>query len=157
MKIIELVSLEALQQHEVKTGSNSVLGGYGMDKHCPLTEFELSRVKLESRDVDRMFLLSDFLPHTDNRSGRLTDVRAVARSIEGVASLISAQLDLRLSQHMELVLVSTAAAGAPLTVIDGNHRAIAHYLTHGNMEGVGAFLCVHARVNLWRHLPLLAR
>jgi hypothetical protein len=123
MRTLEIVNLEVLRRHEQQTASNAVLGGYGMDSHCPLHEFELSRVQLESCDTERIFLLSEFRPHTAHQSGKLTDVTAAARMLERVGEFINAAIDLRSSQNLDLVLVSAAADRAPLIVIDGNHAA----------------------------------
>lgn len=153
------VDISVIQRHEETTASNARLGYYHMDCHCPTNEFRCFRVGLEQQDEDNLFLLglTEFVNQTQSQSCRLRDVVRDASSIRRVESFITARLDLRSGIGLELVLVGSDLHGAPLVIIDGNHRAIAQYLTHGSVDGVPAFVCVHPAIRHWPFVPPLAQ
>ena len=153
------VTISEVQLHEEATASNARLGSYEMDHHCPTREFLCYRVKLERQDESHLFLLgiSDFMNLTRGRTCRLGDVLPHASKDAGVWSFMTSDVDLRSWAGLELVLVAAELQGAPLVAIDGNHRAIAHFLAHGSVERVPAFVCVHPAIGKWQFIPPLAR
>jgi hypothetical protein len=159
MIVVGEVSLSVVQQHEEATTANARLGGYHMDLHCPTDEFRCFRVILDQRDDARLYLLglTEFINQTRGQTCRLRDVVREAASVQRVASFITGGLDLRTGSGLELVLVCRELQSAPLVAIDGNHRAMAQYLTHDSVEGVGAFVCVHPAISNWPFVPPLAR
>ncbi len=159
MIIVGEVDISEIQRHEEATASNVRLGGYHMDRHSPANDFQCFRVLLESQDDDRVFLLSltVFINQTQGLSGRLRDLVPAALAIEGVSSFTTMGTDLRTRAGWELVFVASELHSAPLVAIDGNHRAIAQYLTYGSMEGVPAYVCVHQAIGQWGYVPQLAR
>jgi hypothetical protein len=157
MRIIETVSLAILQRHEMATDSNVTLGGYGLSEHCPLAEFAIHRANLDAGDIDRLFLLGTFAERTHGRSARLKDVLPEFAANPRVDSALRRNVDLRSDWNLEIVIVTAEAQNAPLTVIDGNHRAVAHFLRFGDVGDVPAYLCVHGRVGQWPYIPRLAR
>ena len=159
MVVFEEVDITTVQRHEQATTSNVRLGGYQMDRHCPTSEFRCYRIQLEQTDEDRLFLLglTEFFDQTRGQSCRLLDVLPAASTIKRVASFCSHVVDLRSRLGLELVLVTTNPHCAPLIAIDGNHRAMAQFLTHGTFESVPAFVCVHPAIGQWHFVPPLAR
>ena len=116
-------------------------------------------MQLERQDEDRLFLLglTEFINQTRGQSGRLRDLLPTASTVQRVASLITAGVDLLSRSGLELVLVAADLQGAPLVAIDGNHRAMAHFLAYNSVEGVPAFVCVHPAIGQWHFVPSLAR
>lgn len=159
MIVVGEVDIAEVQRHEQATASNARLGGYHMDHHCPTNQFRCYRVQLERQDEDRLFMLgqTEFINQTRGQSCRLRDVLPGASATQRVASFIAAGVDLRSRSGLELVLVAAELHGASLVAIDGNHRAMAQYLTHGSAQGVPAFVCVHPAIGEWRFVPPLAR
>ena len=119
MVVVGKVDIAEVQRHERATGANSRLGGYGMDAHCPMSEFRCYRVLLEQGDIDRMFVLQDFAAHTSNRTCRLRDVVPSAADLTRVASFTTACVDLRSHTGLELVLVACELNGSPLLCSHG--------------------------------------
>jgi hypothetical protein len=159
MKIIDNdLDICVLRQHEKNTQSNVTLGSYHLDKHCPLEEFAIHRVRLEADDCNRLFMLGEFAKYSKDRSGRLHDVQTLdERAEKKIASLIASSVDLRSRDNLELVIVSADAQTGSLVIIDGNHRAIAQYRIFGHTVDVPSFVCIHPNVNQWPFVPLLAR
>lgn len=159
MVVVEEVDIATVQRHEETTASNARLGGYHMDRHCPTSEFRCYRVQLERSDEDRLFLLglTEFTNQTRGQSCRLRDVLPTASAIQRVASFSSVAVDLRSRPGLELVLVAAELRNAPLIAIDGNHRAMAQFLTYGTVEGVPALVCAHQAIGQWHFVPPLAR
>jgi hypothetical protein len=151
------VNISEVQRHEEATAANARLGRYEMGIHCPANEFLCFRVLLEQSDTDRLFLLGDFAERTTDRTCRIRDVKLCAADLPRVASFVTARVDLRSQAGLELVLVCRELHKAPLIIIDGNHRAIAHYLTQGSMLSVPAYVCVHQAISQWPFVPNRAR
>lgn len=157
MIIVEEVDLFEVQRHELATEANAKIGGYRMDLHCPMHEFRCYRAVLESSDLNRLFVMQDFASLTVDNTCRLRDVMPIAGNLARVKSFTTSNIDLRLRDGLELMLVGSELFGAPLTAIDGNHRMIAQYLTYYNVNGVSAYICIHPAMSLWPYVPPLAR
>lgn len=157
MVIVSEVSISEVQRHEEATAANARLDRYDLNRHCPTSEFRCLRVLLEQSDTDRLFLLGCFVERTTGRTCRIRDVELDPANSHRVASFVNAGVDLRSRAGLELVLVCRELYDAPLVIIDGNHRAIAHYLTQGSMQSVPAYVCVHQAISQWGFVPNLAR
>lgn len=152
-------SLDEIQAHEIATGANARLGGYGMDEHCPLAEIVCMHVTLSEYDLERMFVLPDFRKYTRNHSCRLVDVNDATLLVAMERQPAGAQneLDLTTRNRMELVLVGTDLNQRPLIAVDGNHRLLAHYIRHRSIDGVPAYVGIHPNMYNWPFVPSLAR
>jgi hypothetical protein len=156
MRVIEDVDVATVRAHEEATDSNVRLCGYDMP--VVLSEVRASRVLLDADDIARLFLLGigGLDEQTRCETWRVADVLPSARTLDRVWSFIGGCVDLRARPELSLVIV-TAGDERPLTLIDGNHRAMAQFLAYGTMEGVPAFVCVHPGFAQWSYIPPLAR
>lgn len=159
MIVEEEVDIATVRRHEQDTNSAVRLGTHNLDRICETSQFRCCRVQLEWFDSDRLYLLRtpDFVSVTRNQSCRLSDVLPDASAIQRVVSFTSVGIDLRLFPCLALVLVATDLHGVPLIAIDGNHRAIAQFLTHKTVDGVPAFVCIHPGIDQWGYVPPLAQ
>lgn len=152
MKDIVQVDLATIRAHEAKQKRLNVsLGSYHMP---PAEEFINWRVVLEKGDLDRLYLLSDFLKHTGG-SCKLKDIKSENNKI--IQEKMNESTDLRVSPDLAPIIVCTGLESRPLSVIDGNHRISAHYLLHKGIDGAHAYVCVHDQIFKWRHLVPAAR
>ncbi|HUY33166.1 MAG TPA: hypothetical protein VMV69_10320 [Pirellulales bacterium] len=156
MQFLEQVDASALRKHEdsLNPVPNVRLGSYGMP---PPEQFELWRVTLEERDLDKMFVLFDFVEHTIGLHGKLSGIRPSGGFKERVEKKIQQNLDLRLSPKLAVVIVTVDWKEWPLILADGNHRATAQYLKHGTITGVPAFVCKHPNICFWTNTPIESR
>jgi hypothetical protein len=152
-------SLEEIQAHEMATGANVRLGGYGMDGHWPLAEVICMHVTLSGCDLERLFVLPDFKGCTWNHSCQLVDINdsALAVAMERQAAKATNDLDLTVRSQLELVLVGIDVSHGPLVTVDGNHRLLAHYTRHRSIDGVPAYVGIHPNMHNWPFVPPLAR
>ena len=160
-KSIRIATLAEIQNHEQRTDANVRVGGYNMDRHCPVGEIQYFHLELTSADLSRLFLLWEptFISHTQNLSCRLVDITATAESM-AMARRPTGEVnsvDLIHTSGLEPVLVTNSLNNGPLVTIDGNHRLTAHYARTRSIEGVRVFVGVHANVLGWEFVPPLAR
>jgi hypothetical protein len=160
MRIIESVDLDTLQVHEKATNCNVKLGSYKMDQICPIAEFQINWVLLDDSELERIFLLGEFGKMTHNKTNRLIDVMDLlpddtTKRID--ERILSRNLDIRLQRNESLMIVATNIEDGPLTIIDGNHRAMNHFKKHNNIQDVPAYVCVHPNISRWPFVPRLAR
>jgi hypothetical protein len=151
------VDVSEIQRHEEATEADVRLGGEGMDACCRTSEFRCFRGVLEQSDVDRLFLLPGFKDVTTGASCRIRDLIPDAATLERSLQFVSEKVDLRSQHGLALVLVCEDLHTAPFIIIDGNHRAIAQYFTHGGLQDVYAYVCVHQALSQWSVVPPLAR
>lgn len=157
MVIQEIVELCDVQMHEVATYANVRLGSYKMDGPCPLDEFKMYKVKLEAMDVDRLFLLDcGFATYTSDLTCRLKDASPGLLADKRVRMVID-EAYFPVSAKQAILIVSPNEKCGPLTIYDGNHRAIAQFLMRHTVQDVLAFVCVHCRISEWEYVPLLGR
>jgi len=157
MDILESVDVSDVQAHEAATHANVKLGGYHMDRCCPLSEFKAFKVRLEASDIDRLFLLNcGFAPDTEGKTCRLRDVLPGVVSHERVRNVID-KACFPVSPDQAILIVSPDEKCGPLTIYDGNHRAIAQYLMQRTVHDVVAYVCVHSRISEWGYVPHLGR
>lgn len=168
MKIIAAVTIEDVQRHLGSSNANVKIGSYGMDLFSPLDEFNCFRVTLNEADIDKLFLLNcGFVQNTTGHTGRVRDIDPNMLSVDSTNRVNSflvpptqskkKQIDLRCSPNLSIVLVCANAGYGPWTIIDGNHRAIAHYLKYGGITNIKAYVCVHPQIINWPYVTILAR
>jgi hypothetical protein len=157
--IINSISIEEIRQLENSTNANIRIGSYGMDSVSPTEEIFFYYSRLQPEDISRIYLLNDFRHCTNQESCRLSDLheRALVTAMERVPQLAENKIDLRNVVHKEPVLVGVDLHQGGLTVIDGNHRLMAHYLRHGSVESVGVILAIHRSIVNWAFIPRIAR
>ena len=109
-KSIRIATLAEIQNHEQRTNANVRVGGYNMDRLCPIDEIQYFHVELTSADLSRVFLLWEptFTPHTQNQSCRLVDITATAESM--AMALVHFLEELRTRKH------KTRAIGSPVAI-----------------------------------------
>lgn len=154
-----------IQHLENFTNASVRIGNHCMEDYAPTSEFLFYRVILEKSDTDRMFVLFEtgLTKQTLGQTCRLKDIVSSSENIERVKQAInggnsfSKGVDLKSDPNMELELVASELYNVPLTIIDGNHRAIAHYIIHGSVQGVPAYICVHKNISKWPYIPPGAR
>jgi hypothetical protein len=159
MTILETVAIETVQAHEQQTGANVRLGGYHMDVICPTKAFQLFRATLDESDLGRLLLLGipEFAVCTVRGSWRMADLLPNAAIVPRVASFIKDKVELPSRADLALLIVAADAHSGPIIIIDGNHRAMAHYATHKSIQGIPAFVCTHAKIRGWSFVPPSAR
>jgi len=157
MIILKAVDVSDVQGHEAATHANVKLGGYDMDRCCPLSEFKAFNVKLEATDIDRLFLLNcGFAAHTRGQTCRLRDVLPGIESHQRVRNVID-KACFPVSTDQAILIVSADEKCGPLTIYDGNHRAMAQFLMRRTVHDVLAYVCVHRRISEWGFVPPLGR
>lgn len=121
----------------------------------PPHEHKVFRVILDTCDASRLWLWQD----TDGRRKvSVTEANKwtapanerIRRVTCGDTAAGWKPLDLLKSAGFELVLASTSIDSDCLNILDGNHRAIAHWLTKGDFDGIHAYLCVHPKIAPWK-------
>lgn len=149
MKIIEY----EIDPEYVRTYLISHHAALGFD--FPPHEHKVLRVRLDTCDAPRLCLWQD----TDGRrkirvieanKGTAFANERVRRVACGDVAAGCKPLDIRKSAGFEIVLASTSFDSDCLNILDGNHRAIAHWLTYGDFDGVPAYLCVHPKIAPWK-------
>jgi len=157
MRIIENVAVAVVQGHEEATAANVRLGGYDMP--IQLDEVRAYRVAVDAEDADRLFLLGlgALGVGTAGGSFKVADILPRVASLGSVRSLMRAGVDLRTRPDLSLVIVTAGDDRRPLTIIDGNHRAMAQFLTYRTVQDVSAFVCIHPGFAQWSYIPPLAR
>ncbi|MCI5144612.1 MAG: hypothetical protein D3923_03585 [Candidatus Electrothrix sp. AR3] len=161
MQIIRSVSLPELQQHELDCNASVLLGSHGMERYSPLKAFQLYQARLGPQDIDALYLLNcGFTAYTRNESGRLKDLVYEWVQAESKKRLDSFNtpsknnpVDLRSTPSLALILVSAQAIDGPWVLIDGNHRAMAHYLRHQDVNDVPVYICVQKNISSWPYFP----
>lgn len=112
-------------------------------------------MRLESSDIDRLFLLNcGFAENTEGQTCQLRDVLPGLESHQRVRNVID-KACFPVSPDQAILIVSTDEQFGPLTIYDGNHRAIAQYLMRQTVHDVLAYVCVHRRINEWSFMPPL--
>ena len=155
--MLEAVDVSDVQAHEAATYANVRLGGYHMDRCCPLGEFKTFNVRLEASDIDRLFLLNcGFAAYTKGQTCILRDVLPGVVTYERVRNVID-KTCFPVSSDQAILIVSPDEKCGPLTIYDGNHRAMAQYLVQRTVHDVVAYVCVHRRINEWSFVPPLGR
>lgn len=164
MKNIIRTTLDDLGRHEEATNANIAIGRtanhyYDLHKICPIHEFRIYRAALEADDINRLFMeYGDFLRLTKDGTAMVKDVLPEKVQTGRVLQFTKDQgFDLRSRRDRAILTVSANESGEPLIIYDGNHRAIAQYLTYGTVQDVPIFLSVHPRVSGWGFVPPLAR
>lgn len=157
MHVLKAVDVSDVQAHESATHANVTLGGYNMDRCCPLTEFLAFNVRLETSDIDRLYLLDcGFATYTSGQTCRLRDLLPEAAFHEGVRNVFD-KACFPVSPDQAILIVSPDEKSRPLTIYDGNHRAMAQFLKQRSVHDILAYVCVHRRISEWGFVPPLGR
>jgi hypothetical protein len=159
MKDIIQIEYEKLKKFEHKIDGNVKIGGYDMDKICPVSEGKCYKVTLEDSDLDRVYLLRDptFTNLTKNRDYRFSDLQDVAREEARVKHLLEKNIDLSVNSDWAPVFVCPDIGNGALIAIDGNHRLMAHFLLRGSIANLMAYVYVHENILQWGFIPKAAR
>jgi hypothetical protein len=154
MRNLERVDLSVVQERERSTQANIRVGGY----HLPApTEFLTHRGFLEDSDLDRLFAIPEMGKNTHGNSCLIKDVHVTATSDPRVLQFMAPAIDLRSAANLEVLLFTVDPETWPLVVGDGNHRLMAHFLSHKTIADVPAFVCSHPSVAIWGFSPMGAR
>ena len=157
MEILRIAGVNEVKAHEAATHANVRLGGYNMDQCCPLSEFKAFSVRLEASDLDRLLLLNcGFAGDTKGQTCKLRDVLPGVVAHERVRNVID-KACFPVSTDQAILIVSADEKCGPLTIYDGNHRAMAQYLMRRTVNDVLAYVCVHRRISEWGFVPPLGR
>ncbi len=146
MRIVSPVMISEIREHEAATSANVALGTYHRCECCPMDGFNDYLVLLDQVNGGRIFLLPDFATHAFGQTYRLQDVLLGAAALARVAQFTSKSIDLLSASKLELLIVTPDINLASLVLVDGNHRAIAHYLTHRGRHNVPAYVSVHRNI-----------
>jgi hypothetical protein len=121
----------------------------------PLREYMVFKVLLDTADAHRLWLLQDtdarrklVVTEANKETGPAN--QRVRRIILGDAAVGWGPLDIRNNCGFEIVLASNSFDSDCFNIWDGNHRAIAHWLTDGDFQGVPAYLCIHPKTIAWK-------
>ncbi|MCI5222273.1 MAG: hypothetical protein D3924_06265, partial [Candidatus Electrothrix sp. AR4] len=163
MKIFQPISLAEIQEHEQRCDTSVLLGSHGMDQYCLLDEFRLYKAVLEPEDTDGIYLIDgEFVDWTSGKTGRVQDVeyekipeptrKRIESFIDPSEQSGKRPVDLRFLPQFAITVVCAHLDG-PWIIIDGNHRAIAHYQMYGSLTAVPAYVCVHSGIGYWRYIP----
>ena len=87
----------------------------------------------------------------------LSDTNDDALTEDRVIYWLAKKLDLSESDEWSPVFITPNHDTRALVAIDGNHRLMAHYLTHRSVEGVHAYLFSHPKTAVWDWFPHYAR
>jgi len=157
MLILTNVNVSDVQAHEAATHANVTLGGYQMDRCCPLDEFKAFNVRLEASDIDRLFLLNcGFAAFTKGQTCKVADVLPGIVPQERIRN-VADKACFPVSADQAILIVSADEKCGPLIIYDGNHRAMAQYLMRKTVHDVLAYVCVHRNISEWGFVPPLGR
>lgn len=147
----ELQSFESTQNANLTTSHNSIAD------RCPSNEARCYKVVLEKVDIYRIFLIqgSNFADFTENSSLKLMDLKKTVisqtfhtineiESQQTISYLLDKNIDLSKNAEFAPVFISTNLDTGSLIAIDGNHRLMAHFLAHEDIQDVHAYLFVHS-------------
>lgn len=154
--IIKPIAYTELEQFEDKIAGNVRVGGYKMDRLCPIETGTCYQISLNASEIDRVRLLREvtFTELTQHQnyylSGLLPD-KAIA--LPRVKYWFDRELNLSQSPEWSPVFVSPNLDAGLIVAIDGNHRLMAHYIRHQSVEGVPGYLFVHPNLQTWDFMP----
>jgi hypothetical protein len=161
MEAIKNIHLDQVRQLLERHNSNMRFNNYHLPDFCPENEFQCYKVTFDDEDIDRMSLVENF-KDVSNKTCKLKEINRsavlaqkeedrglrVKRLMDG-GDQFERGVNLITDQGFEIVLVGRNLCKGSLLIIDGSHRAIAHYLNYGTLQGVSAFICVHNNIAKW--------
>jgi hypothetical protein len=158
MRSLENVDITKIEQHLISKHS-----GVGLEREWlpgGALECHAHRAHLDHDDIDRIFLWWQFSKHSRDETSKLTSVLPKTALEPRVQSFILGDpsrnlkpLDLQTAVGFELVLLTTNLPTGPLYLIDGNHRAVAHFLQGRSFMNVAAFVLSEPRLLEWANVP----
>lgn len=149
---IKSIEYQELKRFEDTIKGNVKVGGYEMDKVCPIPEGECYKIQLQEKDISRLYLLHEptFTDLTFKRNYLLSGLNSEeAIKLDRVIYWLDRSLDLRLSPEWSPVFVSSDTENSPIITIDGNHRLMTHFHLHQKIEGLNGYLFVHPKIKVW--------
>ena len=112
--------------------------------------FQCHKMMFECKDLKNIILWSGFRIYSANGRSYLTDIQEhIVREIESkriLNWLDNDDFDLRCSSTPQIVAVTNAIDCNFSFVVDGSHRACAHWLKHYDFCGVLAYVMVNADI-----------
>jgi hypothetical protein len=158
MELITQVSFIEVENVLNKHDSNIRFYNYDMPECCPSNEFLCYKVKLQESDIDRLYLVGNFHNVTSGTCKiKNVDAHAVqSQEAEGrsmrLESLMNGGhkfqngINLLDNDGFEPVLVGNDLYNGKVLFIDGSHRAIAHFIKHGNLSAIEVYVCIHPNI-----------
>lgn len=126
-------------------------------ENCPINDVKCYKIVLDDTDMPRVYILYgyEFWNITVNNSFKLSDITEFARTLPKARKLLNMNLviDLSQSDNWSPVFICPDLNTGPLVPIDGNHRLMVHYLTHGSIQGIHAYLFVHTETTGFEWFP----
>ena len=155
MDIFNQIEYHQLKQFEDQIGGNVKVGGYEMDKICPIEEGHCYQIKLNERDTNHLFLLREptFKNLTRDKNYLLSEIIDDVKKLDRVKYWLDNKLDLRLSPNWSPIFVCPDTDCGPIVTIDGNHRLMAHFHQYKTIEGLFGYLFVHPNIQKWDFIP----
>jgi hypothetical protein len=172
MKNPQQVPIKVVEDHLERFGSGlrfDIEGyHYGL-KDLAKDDWICYRALVEKADEDRIVMAGNFDHITNNtrKLAHLVDLDIILKEeyedrgkriktiIEGGDGYESG-LDLLRDKGYEIVFVGEDLNSGPLFMMDGTHKMIAHYLTHGKgLVSVPCYLCIHPKIRSWSWFPVL--
>lgn len=124
---------------------------------CSTNEFLCYKVKVQESDFNKLYLVGNFHNVTSGTC-KLKDVDADAvqnQEAEGRSMRLESLMNggqkfqngisLLYNNGFEPVLVGNDFNGK-LLFTDGSHRAIAHFIQHGNLNDIEVYVCIHPNI-----------
>ena len=150
MKNINPIPYGVLKAFEKEINGDVQTDNHKLDECCPPNQSTCYGIVFEEADQDKIFLIhvTGFINLTSSDSFKLIDVNSSAGEVPRVKYWVDRGIDLSANANWAPVFVS-AKLESPLIAIDGNHRLMAHFLTHRSIEGIRAYLYVHSNISQW--------
>ena len=135
-----------------------MIGGYGIDKICPIAEGSCYQITLQEGDGGHLFLLgeSTFKNLTTSKDYLLTNIVDDVKELERVKYWLDKKLDLTKALEWAPIFVAKGI-GSPLITIDGNNRLMAHFHQYKRIDGVQGYLFTHNNILNWLFIPTGAK
>jgi len=152
MELIKSITISEIRSFEEKINGNVRIGGYDMEQIAPIEEGKLSQIALSNEDLNRLYLLKEptFKDFTKTGDYKLENIiPEVCREKQRVKYWIDQNIDLSINNDWAPVLISNSFESGKIVIIDGNHRATAHFIQHKSINGAFAYLFEHHNVYNW--------
>ena len=123
-----------------------------MERIAPIKEGKLSQISLSKDDLSRLYLLKEptFKDFTRTGDFKIENIIPdVCCEKQRVKYWIDRNIDLSINDDWAPVIITNSFDSGKIVIIDGNHRATAHFIQHKSIDGVYAYLFEHPNVNNW--------
>lgn len=150
-----IIDCNVVSEFESRINGSIQINHESLIAMCPISEGQCYKVVLHYTDINRVFLL--YAPNltnlTINRNYQLNETIEEAGNEPRVQYWLDRNIDLSTSDSWAPVFVSPNLDTGSLVAIDGNHRLMAHFLTHKSIQGLQAYLFVHPNITNWKWFP----